>query len=157
MESYHWFVCPCALPIWMTKYLLDTNVISELRKGERADSRVQEWASAKDPESFYLSAITLFEIAAGANHLRGKSDERGVRVFETWISAILIPKFGERLLPITPSICLVAAQILGTKGQPSPDLLIAATAKEQSCILVTRNVKDFAWFDLNIENPFGPS
>ncbi len=157
MESYHRFVCRCALPIWMTKYLLDTNVISELRKGERADSRVQEWASAKAPDSFYLSVITLFEIAAGANHLRSKGDERGARVFETWVSTVLIPKFGERLLTITPSICLVAAQILGTKGQPSPNLLIAATAKEQSCILVTRNVKDFTGFDLNIENPFGPS
>ncbi len=138
-------------------YLLDTNVISELRKGGRADSRVQDWANRKDPDSFYLSAITLFEIAAGANHLRGRGDEGGARVFETWISTVLIPKFGERLLSITPSICLVAATLLGTKGQPSADLLIAATAKEHGCILVTRNVKDFIGFNLAIENPFGPS
>lgn len=141
----------------MTKYLLDTNVISELRKGERADSRVQDWASAKDPESFYLSAITLFEIAAGANHLRGKGNEGGARVFETWISAVLIPKFGERLLAITPNICLVAAHMLDTKGPPSPDLLIAATAKAHGCTLVTRNVKDFTRFTLAIENPFEPA
>jgi predicted nucleic acid-binding protein len=141
----------------MSKYLLDTNVISELRKGGRADSRVQDWASTKDPDSFYLSAITLFEIAAGANHLRGKGDEGGAQVFETWMSAVLIPKFGERLLSITPNICLGAATLLGTKGQSSPDLLIAATAKEHGCILVTRNVKDFLAFNLETENPFGPA
>ncbi|KJV11063.1 hypothetical protein VZ95_00845 [Elstera litoralis] len=138
----------------MVKYLLDTNVISELRKGGRANSRVQAWASPKDPDRFYLCAITLFEIAAGANHLRGKGDEGGARVFEAWTSTILIPKFGERLLPLTPSICLAAAELLGSKGPPSADLLIAATAKVHSCVLVTRNVKDFSGFNLMVENPF---
>lgn len=133
-------------------FLIDTNVLSELRKGLRADRGVQQWFSHVNDEEMFISVLTLGEIRRGIENIRRRDPVSSQRL-QFWLTG-LHTTFAGHILPITPMI----ADRWGYLGVPNPipviDGLLAATAIEHSLILVTRNVNDIkqtgvAWF-----NPF---
>jgi predicted nucleic acid-binding protein len=133
------------------KYLLDTNVISEIRKAQ-GNAKVKRWFEETAADNLYLSVLTVGEIRNGIERLRHR-DPAQARAFDTWLEA-LHRDFAERLLPITAEI----ADEWGRLGVPDPiptvDGLLAATARLGGLTLVTRNVSDVAPTGVRLLNPF---
>ncbi len=133
-------------------YLLDTNIVSELRKGDRCDNAVLEWFGALDDEDVYLSVLVVGEIERGIERIR-KRDARSATRLRRWLSQ-LVTTFEDRILPIT----LPVARAWGTFGAPNPiptvDGLLAATAQVHGLVLATRNVADVQGLDIEWVNPF---
>lgn len=135
-------------------YLLDTNVISELRKGNRADSKVASWFSGLDEEEIYLSVLTIGEIRRGVESVR-RRDADAARALDSWL-ARLSEAHHDRILPIDSAI----ADEWGRMNVPDPlpvvDGLLAATAKVTGLTLVTRNVSDVEGTGVDVLDPFDP-
>jgi toxin FitB len=136
-------------------FLLDTCVISEL-VAKRPNARVIEWIDGIEEEHLYLSVVTIGEIGKGIAKL--KDAERAQRI-ESWLHDQLLPRFGERILPISTSVMLEWGQIAGEleqQGKPMPafDSLIAATARHGDLTLVTRNGDDFRNAGIRLLNPW---
>lgn len=133
-------------------FLLDTNVISGLRKPTR-DSNLDEWFLFQRPHSLHISVITVGEIEKNI-HRQRKADPYYAERLADWRDQ-LIDRFRDRILPVT----LSTARLWGPLAQRQPDdeidMLIAATALEHKLVLVTRNVGDFQNIPgLRVENPF---
>ena len=141
-------------------WLLDTNVISELLKGTRANRTVVEWIAEADEDRLYLSVITLGEIAKGI----GLAEERGrdMRQQRDFLHRALPERFGERVLPFDTEAAIAWGRLLQRlKGNRQDervlaiDAQIAATAEVASLTLCSRNVRDFVRLGFNdIVNPF---
>jgi predicted nucleic acid-binding protein len=136
------------------KWLLDTNVISEPMR-PRPNADVLRWLDAQDPE-LSVSVVTLAELREGATTL---SDPARRNRFEDWISEIVIPAFDRRTFAVTLDVLtdfIALGRRLGARGRPqsAPDLLIAATARTNDLILVTRNTRDFAFTGVTLYNPW---
>ncbi|WP_295452717.1 type II toxin-antitoxin system VapC family toxin [uncultured Thiodictyon sp.] len=133
-------------------FLIDTNVISELRKGKKANAKVRQWFESTDESDIYLSALTLGEIRNGVERLR-RRDPASAAVLESWLGQ-LVESTTDRVLPVTPEI----ADRWGRLGVPDPlpviDSLLAATALVHGLILVTRNVSDVERTGVSVFNPF---
>jgi toxin FitB len=133
-------------------YLLDTNVISELRKGERADSNVRGWFAGLADEEIYLSALTIGEIRRGVENVR-RRDPESAAALDSWL-ARLHEAHRDRILPVDRSI----AEEWGRMNVPDPlpviDGLLAATAKVTGLIFATRNVADVAGAGIEHVDPF---
>lgn len=136
----------------MVNYLLDTNVISEIRKGERCDANVAKWYASVDDGCVYLSVLLLGEIRKGIEQLRAKDPVRA-RELETW-SSILSDRFADRVLPIDRGIADQWGRMSSGRRVPAIDALLAATAKIHRMTLVTRNVSDVTDLGADIFNPF---
>ncbi len=135
-------------------YLLDTNVISELRKsGDRADPKVRAWASAQRTSELWLSVITIMEVEIGVARVE-KRDGRQGRILRRWLESDLLPAFEGRLLPIDLAVARRAAVLHVPDPRPDRDALIAATASERGLIVVTRNVSDFISLDVDLLDPW---
>lgn len=136
----------------MRGFLIDTNVISELRKGDQADKGVQNWFASVDSRCIYLSVLVEGEIRRGIEFIRRRDPESGQRL-ETWLRQ-LQHDFGDRILPINDTI----AEIWGGLGLEAPvppiDGLLAATALFHDLTLITRNIKDFERTAVQRFNPF---
>ena len=134
-------------------HLLDTNVISELRKGERADSSVFAWFAGLNDEEIFLSVLTIGEIRRGVEGVR-RRDPDSAAALDSWL-ARLSQAHRERILPIDRAI----AEEWGRMNVPDPlpvvDGLLAATAKVLDLTLVTRNVADVEGTGVELLNPFG--
>jgi predicted nucleic acid-binding protein len=134
-------------------YLLDTNIVSELRK-PNADPNVQAWFASIPSHQLFLSVLTLGEIRRGIERLR-RRDPLQVATFEAWLST-LRRDFAHHLLPITPDV----ADEWGRLGVPDPiptvDGLLAATARVHSLTLVTRNIADLHRTGARLIDPFTP-
>lgn len=121
-------------------YLLDTNVISELRKGERADADVVSWFAGLADEEVFLSVLTIGEIRRGIENVR-RRDADSAAALDRWL-ALLSEAHGDRILPIDRAI----AEEWGRMNVPDPlpviDGLLAATARVLGLTLVTRNIAD---------------
>jgi len=134
------------------KVLIDTNVISELRKGARCDPRVARWFEALSPEDVHLSVIVVGEIRLGVERIR-RRDPRAARALDDWL-AQLLAEHSDRILPVDAE----AAEEWGRMNVPDPvpilDGLMAATAKVNGLTLATRNVKDVARTGVAVVNPF---
>jgi predicted nucleic acid-binding protein len=134
------------------KFLLDTNVIAELRKGPRANAQVRSWFAALDPEAIVLSVVTVGEIRRGIENVR-RRDPATARALERWLRRVLTDH-GDRILAVDLSI----AEEWGRLNVPNPlpviDGLLAATAKVHGLTLATRNVKDVARSGADVVNPF---
>jgi|SRR5208283_4496906 len=136
-------------------FLLDTNVISELRKvGDgKADANVVAWISNVDATSFYLSAITLMELELGILRLERRDIIQGTRL-RAWMNNHILPEFSERILPVDAPVALRCARLHVPDPSSDRDSFIAATALVHGMTVVTRNVADFAPTHVAILNPW---
>ncbi|MGH9174946.1 MAG: type II toxin-antitoxin system VapC family toxin [Vicinamibacterales bacterium] len=139
----------------MSGWLLDTNVISELRK-PRCHDAVKTWSEVWPPELLYLSRITIAEIRCGIErHPRQSLREQ----LEAWLEEELRPWFGERVLELDEEVILEWRRMV-QRGKATghtfsqPDLFIAATAAVAGLVVVTRNVADFALAGVPVYNPW---
>lgn len=136
------------------KYLLDTNVIAEVRKGARANPHVRSWFEALDADAVVLSVVTIGEIRKGIENVRPR-DPKSARALDRWLRRILTDH-RERILPVD----LRVAEEWGRLNAPDPlpviDGLLAATAKVHRLTVATRNVKDVSRSGVDVVNPFQP-
>lgn len=138
-------------------HLLDTNVVSELRKSvRRADSRVRAWVAGRVPSDLYLSAITVLEVEVGIGRVARRDALLGERL-QGWLDDELLDAFAGRILPVDVPVARRAARLHVPDPRPERDALIAATATVHGLTIVTRNVKDFAALDVPILNPWSDS
>jgi len=134
------------------KYLLDTNVISELKRTQ-PDPQVLNWFETVNHEFLYLSVLTLGEIHKGVEKLPESQRKDKLRY---WLDKELPNWFGKRLLPINIEIALAWGGLQAQMNRPLPaiDSLLAATALHHDLCLVTRNTKDFIYPNLIVINPW---
>ena len=133
-------------------FLVDTNVLSELRKRHRANAAVRDWAATAGWSSFYTSWISIAEMKRGAALAR-RNDQAQAASLETWIAEI-VERLGDRILPVERRIAELWAEFMVPNPRPPFDALIAATALVNGLTLVTRNVRDFAPMDVPILDPW---
>jgi predicted nucleic acid-binding protein len=134
------------------KYLLDTNVVSELRKGARADANVVAWFGKAAAEDLFLSVIIVGEIRRGIELIR-RRDTAAAHALDRWM-ARLQAGFEERILPVDGPIAEEWGRMNVPNPLPAVDSLLAATAKVHGLVLATRNVKDVASTGVRTLNPF---
>jgi len=137
------------------KYLLDTCAISEL-VAKKPNPKVVDWIDSIDPDSAYLSVITIGEIWKGIEKL---ADSRRKATLQTWLSEELLARFSGRILSINLEVVLTWGQLTGSlesegKKMAAIDSLIAATALHNHCSLITRNETDFINAGIAIVNPW---
>jgi tRNA(fMet)-specific endonuclease VapC len=138
--------------------LLDTNVISELIS-KRPDKKVVEWLDRLDPNTIYLSVITIGEIRKGIEKLSPSKRKERIKV---WLEGDLLLRFQGRILEITTEVMLIWGELTGRlekEGRPitAIDSLIAAIALQGNYRLVTRNEHDFQYTGVTIINPWKES
>lgn len=135
-------------------YLLDTNVVSELRSKSRCDARVKAWQERVDQERCYLSVVTLLEIRQGIDQVE-RNDVAFAAALSGWLEGQVKAGFSNRTLVITASIAERAGRIAAVRTRGLADCLIAASAVEHHLQLVTRNVADFSDISgLGLVNPW---
>ena len=139
----------------MSEILLDTVVLAELRKNERADPAVLAWQQNLAGGGEWLSVITLLEIRVGILRAAPRDPAFAGRL-QFWLNEIVIPAFLGQLLPVDPPVAEAAAAMRVTHGLSFNDALIAATAAVHQLTLATRNVSDFAHTGIAIVNPWNP-
>ena len=136
-------------------YLLDTNVVSELRKIRlgRADPHVAAWADSVEATDLYLSVITLQELEIGVLLAERRDPSQGA-VFRAWLNAHVLPAFIGRILSIDTAVAQRSARLHVPDPRPVRDGLIAATALVHGMTVVTRNVADFELTGVVVLNPW---
>ncbi len=137
------------------KYLLDTNVISEL-VAKQPNAQVVAWIDALDPESIYLSVITIGELRKGIEKL---PDSKRKTKLRDWLNDDLLRRFGGRILTLDVEVMLTWGELTGRlersgRSLPAMDSLVAALSLHYNCTLVTRNEKDFKETGVTIINPW---
>jgi len=135
-------------------YLLDTNVVSELRRPERADPHVVAWADEISASQFFLSVITVLEIERGVLLVERRDAAQG-KVLRDWIDSQLLVRFEARILPVDTAVALRCARLHIPDPRAERDALIAATALVHGMTVVTRNLKDFEPTGVELLNPWG--
>lgn len=137
-------------------YLLDTNVLSELRKAPsgRASPNVVAWAAAQNADILFISVISLFEIDLGILQVARRDPAQG-DILRRWSEEHLRPAFATRILPVTDAIARRAAALHIPDPAPLADSLIAATALVHDLRVVTRNTVDFRFFGVPMLDPWG--
>jgi toxin FitB len=136
-------------------YLLDTNVVSELRKVRvgKADAHVADWADSIDASDLYLSVITIHELEIGVLLAERRDPSQGA-VFRAWLNGHVLPAFTGRILAIDTVVAQRSARLHVPDPRPVRDGLIAATALVYGMVVVTRNVADFAPTGVATFNPW---
>jgi predicted nucleic acid-binding protein len=134
-------------------YLLDTNVLSELRRRDRTNPAVAAWADAVHPADLFLSAITILEIEAGTLMLQRRDKAQGA-MLRAWIDDRVLPTFETRILPVDTAVALRCARLHVPDPRSERDALIAATSLVHGLKLVTRNITDFAPMEVDLLNPW---
>ena len=136
----------------MVKYLLDTNIISEIRKGPRCHPNVAAWYSNLEEDSLYLSVLVLGEIRKGVEGLRDR-DAGKANELDLWLEQ-LQTSFQSQILPVDIAISQEWGRLSSLHTVPVIDGLLAATATAHRLVLVTRNTRDFADLGIQLLNPF---
>jgi len=136
-------------------FILDTNVVSELRKVRlgKADKRVAKWADSLVVADLYLSAITVQELEIGVQLVERRDAAQGV-IFRAWLNGQVLPAFAGRILPIDTAVAQRSASLHVPDPKPMRDSLIAATALVHGMTVATRNVGDFEMFGVKLLNPW---
>lgn len=124
------------------RYLLDTNVLSELRRSDRTDPKVAAWADSVHPADLFLSAITVLEIEAGALLIARRDAAQGA-MLRSWIDDKVLPAFEGRILPVDTAVARRCAHLHVPDPRAERDALIAATALVHRLTVATRNTADF--------------
>ena len=139
-------------------FLLDTNVISELRKvrSGKADPQVVRWAQSQDATDLYLSVITVQELEIGVLLAERRDPVHGAPL-RRWLDEQVLPAFADRILPVNQAVSLKSASLHVPDPKPIRDGLIAATALVHGMTVVTRNVADFKGTGVLILNPWSDS
>lgn len=135
-------------------HLLDTNVVSELRK-KGADARVAAWARAVDPFGLHVSVLAIGEIRRGIEILRRRGDHRQADILDLWLET-LKKDFGNRTLGVSNAIAERWGRMDAVKPLPIVDGLMAATAIEHDLILVTRDTEALAGSGVRVLDPWLP-
>ena len=136
-------------------WLVDTNIISEVRKGARCHLAVAAWWSGVEDRDLFLSTLTIGEIRRGVEAVRTRDPDKA-RALEAWLQAIM-QAFGPRILGIDAAVAESWGRISAIRSVPVVDALLAATTSVHDLVLVTRNAADVAGLGLNVLNPFEPS
>lgn len=138
-------------------FVLDTNVVSELRKAAagRADKNVVAWASPLAGGTLYISAITVLELELGILALERRDPIQGA-VLRAWMQNHVMPAFAGRVLQIDTAVALQCAQLHFPNRRWDRDALIAATALVHGMTVATRNVADFQGTSVQLLNPWHP-
>jgi len=134
-------------------YLLDTNVLSELRRPDRADARVRAWAARQQPAQFWVSAITILELERGVLLIERRDARQGAQL-RTWLEGSILRQFQDRVLVIDTAVARRCAALHVPDQRAERDALIAATALVHGMTVVTRNVADFAATQVPLLNPW---
>jgi toxin FitB len=137
-------------------FVLDTNVVSELRRPGRAHPNVVAWASRTPVSQLFLSAITVLELELGALLLARRDDVQG-QIIRAWLDGQVLPSFAGRVLPVDTHVALRCAHLHVPDPRAERDSLIAATALVHAMTIVTRNVADFASSGVRVINPWEAS
>jgi hypothetical protein len=135
-------------------YLLDTNVVSELRRLDRAQPQVRAWAERTPGSGFYLSVVTILEVERGIL-LLARRDEEQAEQLRVWLEGDLLAGFEQRILPVDVPVVRRCAALHVPDRRPERDAMIAATALVHGLIVVTRNVADFERTGVKLLNPWG--
>ncbi len=135
-------------------FVLDTNVVSELRRPEKADPEVLTWASAAPLASFFLSSITVLELELGTLLMERKDADQGA-VLRAWIDKQVLPRFQGRIFAVDTAVAQRCARLHVPDPRAERDALIAATALVHGMTVATRNVADFAPTGVRTVNPWG--
>lgn len=136
-------------------FLLDTNVISELRRPDKAHRNVATWAGTIPAASFFLSAISILEIELGALLIARRDAAQGA-VLRAWIDDQLLARFEARILAVDTAVAQRCARLHVPDPRAERDALIAATAMVHGLTVVTRNVADFEPTGVALLNPWRP-
>lgn len=136
-------------------FVLDTNVVSELRKVRlgRADPNVARWADSVDATTLFVSAITVQELEVGVLQAERRDPPQGATL-RTWLEQHVLPAFAGRILPVDAAVAQRCASLHVPDPRPAMDSLIAATALVHGMTVVTRNTADFDSFGVPILNPW---
>jgi predicted nucleic acid-binding protein len=133
-------------------YLLDTNVLSELRKGPRCDARVGAWFSSVAEEDLWLSVLVVGEIRRGIEAVK-RRDPRKAGSLERWLTR-LARDHGDRILPVDRAVAEEWGRLGAVRSISVIDALLAATARVHGLTLATRNLRDVEWTGASCVNPF---
>lgn len=136
-------------------FLLDTNVVSELRKvqSRKANPGVAAWSAKAKLADLFISVITLEEIEIGILLAERRDPAKGA-VFRQWMNRQVLPAFSGRILSVDRTVALQCAQLHVPDVRPERDALIAATALVYGLVVVTRNSSDFATTGVHLLNPW---
>jgi predicted nucleic acid-binding protein len=133
-------------------FLLDTNVVSEFRKGRRCHPRVSTWLSSVADDDLYLSALVVGEIRRGIEVIR-RRDARQAGRLEGWL-ARLVTDHASRILPVDRPVAEEWGRLTAIRSASVVDTLLAATARVHGLTLVTRNIGHVSWTGVSCLNPF---
>jgi predicted nucleic acid-binding protein len=134
-------------------FLLDTNVISELRRPEKANGNVVAWASTLPATSFYLSTISIFEIELGTLQISRRDQVQG-SILRSWIDDQILPHFDGRILGVDTTVAQRCARLHVPDPRAERDALVAATALVHGLTVVTRNLADFELIGVPLLDPW---
>jgi predicted nucleic acid-binding protein len=136
-------------------FVLDTNVVSELRKvrSGKANPHVARWADTVEAAALYISSITVLELERGVL-LVERRDARQGEILRTWLDNHVMPEFADRILPVDAAVARRCARLHVPNPQAERDALIAATALLHGMTIVTRNAHDFESTGVRVLNPW---
>jgi toxin FitB len=134
-------------------YLLDTNVVSELRRAKRTHPSVRKWAQTFPAASLYLSVISILELEIGILLVERRDRKQG-EILRAWMDGHVLPTFGSRILAIDTAVAQRSAALHIPNPRSDRDALIAATSLVHGMTVVTRNVSDFEPMEVTVVNPW---
>jgi len=136
-------------------YLLDTNVVSELRKAKsgKADKKVVRWAGSISTASLFLSAISILELETGVLLVERRDPTQGA-ILRSWLNEHVLPAFSGRILPVDTAVAQCCAKLHVPDPRSDRDAIIAATALVHGMTVVTRNIEDFRPTGVTFLNPW---
>jgi toxin FitB len=136
-------------------FVLDTNVVSELRKirSGKADPRFSHWADGVGAGSLHISAITILELEIGVLRIERRDPTQGA-MLRTWLETLVLPEFNGRIFPVDSAVAQRCARLHVPDPRAERDALIAATALVHGMTIVTRNTSDFESTGAQILNPW---
>ena len=134
-------------------FILDTNVVSELRKAKKAHQNVKKWAQPLPAAGLYISVISVLELEIGILLIERRDQEQG-RILRTWMDRHVLPTFSGRILAIDTAVAQRCAMLHVPNPRSDRDALIAATALVHGLTVATRNVADFERMGVGVLNPW---